>query len=323
MSAGEAGWHVFRDVNLLHSTDEGLSLNVAGLDAGVVSPPLVLPDGRDLWIRLRIQSESGGLAQLYAYRDAPSEAASQLFELPANQWREVFLPLPLGQSPTRLRFRPPGTKGRCLIQTVHIEEPGAMGVVRVSASAEQLTLTVAAAPSAISIVEVQPHESSGSLAAAPVVAEAAAGGARTISVPRFADSRDRLYCGFSAREAKGGRAVGAVHFVEDFGDVPRFADPIPAPASIKGLQVQMVDDAIALGVKQATLNVDLNQIVDLEELPDSYRWKVDGKTYCFGRKAIDGIPVKALSDAGIQVMLILLNHQSADPQLDLRLRHPR
>src|SRR5688572_11605986 len=38
--------------------------------------------------------------------------------------------------------------------------------------------------------------------------------------------------------------------------------PFPTPSSKKGLQVQMVDDALALGVKHAALNVNLAQLLD-------------------------------------------------------------
>lgn len=316
------GWEVRQDLAPLEIDREKLVLGITGADPGVVTPLLSLPDGRDLWVRLRVKSDVGGLAQLYAYRDTPTEAASQLFELSAQKWEEVLIPLPLGRSPTRLRFRPPGTGGRCLLDSMRIEEPAKAGVIRVKATASELVVTAAPSDGRINIVEMQPHESLDAVAAAPVLAELPGGAARSITVPRFVAGRDRLYDGFAARNARSGRCVGAIHFVEDFDAVSRCTDPIPPPATIKGLQVQMVDDAIALGVKQATLNVNLAQIVDADEKPDSYRWDVDGKPCFFRRAMVDAIPVKPLSDAGIQVTLILLNYQSADPRIDLRLRHP-
>ena len=40
--------------------------------------------------------------------------------------------------------------------------------------------------------------------------------------------------------------------------------PYPSPPSKKGLQVQMVDDALVLGIHHAGLNCDLHLLMDLE-----------------------------------------------------------
>ncbi len=71
-----------------------------------------------------------------------------------------------------------------------------------------------------------------------------------------------------------------------------------ASSNIKGLQVQMVDDALALGVKQAALNVSITSLIDLDFKPDSLRYRMAGREYAFHRGAVESIPVKALSDAG-------------------------
>ena len=42
----------------------------------------------------------------------------------------------------------------------------------------------------------------------------------------------------------------------------RYNEPYPTAASKKGLQVEMVDDALALGVKHAALNFNLSQLID-------------------------------------------------------------
>ena len=91
-------------------------------------------------------------------------------------------------------------------------------------------------------------------------------------------------------------------------------------ASIKGLQVQMVDDALALGIKQAALNVSLTSLIDLERNPDSLVYRMDGRDYRFQRGAVESIPVKPLSDHGVQVYLILLATTTSDPQLSRIMR---
>jgi hypothetical protein len=88
-----------------------------------------------------------------------------------------------------------------------------------------------------------------------------------------------------------------------------------APSNIKGLQVQMVDDALALGVKQAALNVSITSLIDLDFRPDSLRYRMAGREYAFHRGAVESIPVKALSDAGAQVTLILLSTTTNDARL--------
>jgi len=63
--------------------------------------------------------------------------------------------------------------------------------------------------------------------------------------------------------------------------------------------------------------------VDLTGKADSYRHEVDGRTYYFHKRAIDGIPVRQLSDAGVVVSLIVLAYESGNSELNRRLLHPR
>ncbi len=108
------------------------------------------------------------------------------------------------------------------------------------------------------------------------------------------------------------------------GDVaPRVASPgasvrasFPPGVGLKGLQVQMIDDALKLGIKHAALNVSLTSLIDLDAHPNSFRWKSGGRTFYFSRGAVEGIPVLPLSTAGVRVYLILLSTVSAEPQLN-------
>jgi Family of unknown function (DUF5722) len=101
-------------------------------------------------------------------------------------------------------------------------------------------------------------------------------------------------------------------------------EPYPQPASKKGLQVQMVDDALALGIKHAGLNCHIAALVDLEARPDRVRFAFDGQDYFFKAGALahlDG-QIKPLSDAGVLVSLILLNYENGNPALDAIFLHP-
>ena len=102
-------------------------------------------------------------------------------------------------------------------------------------------------------------------------------------------------------------------------------DPYPTPSSKKGLQVQMVDDALALGIKHAGLNCAIAQLIELQPKPDSLRFTLDGRDFFFRPGAVRGLDaqVKPLSEAGVVVSLIVLNYEPADPALAAILLHPR
>jgi hypothetical protein len=107
----------------------------------------------------------------------------------------------------------------------------------------------------------------------------------------------------------------------------RDEEPYPHAASKKGLQVAIVDDALALGVKHAALNVWLNEYIDLDAGSDSIEWKSDdgsGKPFHFRRAAVERLDrqVKPLSDHGVVVTFILLYHESGNAVLDGLMLHP-
>src|SRR5580704_17595421 len=90
----------------------------------------------------------------------------------------------------------------------------------------------------------------------------------------------------------------------------------PLGAGLKGLQVQMIDDALKLGIKHAALNVSLTSLIDLDPHPDSFRWESGGRSFYFSRGPVEGIPVLPLSTAGVRVYLILLSTVTAEPRLN-------
>ena len=102
--------------------------------------------------------------------------------------------------------------------------------------------------------------------------------------------------------------------------------PFPTPPSIKGLQVQMVDDALALGIHHAALNVSLGPLFDLESKPDSIAFKAsDGGEYFFSAVQIAALDrrVKPLSDGGVVVYFILLSYRTGNAAADSWLVHPQ
>ena len=93
-----------------------------------------------------------------------------------------------------------------------------------------------------------------------------------------------------------------------FAAEPVNADPFPQPKSKKGLQVQMIDDALALGIEHATLNVDLTRLIDPAGKTGGPVHERGEQRFSFSKSAVEDLDsqVKQLSDRGVVVYLILL-----------------
>ncbi|MAW61081.1 MAG: hypothetical protein CMJ94_09610 [Planctomycetes bacterium] len=91
------------------------------------------------------------------------------------------------------------------------------------------------------------------------------------------------------------------------------ADP---PRSKKGLQVQMVDDALALGIAHATLNVQLGHLVE--------RLDEDGRPVLreASLRALDA-QVRPLAAAGVELNFILLARATGRAEIDALQFDPR
>lgn len=101
-------------------------------------------------------------------------------------------------------------------------------------------------------------------------------------------------------------------------------EPFPSPLSKKGLQVQMVDDALALGIKHAALNVNFAQLLQMGT-NDALSARFERTGYSFSKKYVEHLDsrIKPLSDAGVVVSLILLYYKSSDSALNRIMLHPR
>jgi hypothetical protein len=102
-------------------------------------------------------------------------------------------------------------------------------------------------------------------------------------------------------------------------------EPYPTAISKKGLQVQMVDDALALGINHAALNCDLAALLELEPKPESLRWSFHGDEYFFREAAVAALDaqIRPLSGGGVIISLILLNYEPAEPKLRAVFLHPK
>jgi hypothetical protein len=198
-------------------------------------------------------------------------------------------------------------------------EPGITGI---AATPDSLVVTLdPGAATQLRLLELQPFETYAPDRLFPVVWEGAA--TTELRVPRRDGERDRMFRSFQLVTAAGA-AVGAAHYVNDISALPSRDTPIPWPTSIKGLQIQMADDAIALGVKYAGYNVIANGVIDWSG-QSAETVTVDGETLHINTPYMEQLDrtVKPLSDAGMNVTLIVLNGVPSEPDPANPFIHPR
>lgn len=100
--------------------------------------------------------------------------------------------------------------------------------------------------------------------------------------------------------------------------------PFPNPPSIKGLQVQMIDDALALGIHHAGVNINITGLVDLEKRPENPKRSIDGFEFSFNEAYFQSLDaqIKPLSDKGVLVYLIVIAYPSKNEAVDALAIHP-
>lgn len=101
-------------------------------------------------------------------------------------------------------------------------------------------------------------------------------------------------------------------------------DVFPKPASIKGLQVQMVEDAIDLGIHHAGININLTSVLSLENKPNDPHKVTGRREYGINFAYLDSLDrqIKPLSDRGVVVYAILIAYPSKQVVKDELMIHP-
>lgn len=153
---------------------------------------------------------------------------------------------------------------------------------------------------------------------------------------------NRLYSKFAVafRNNAGGLTLAdAPHYITNAEKLAPNQEPFPKAKSIKGLQVQMTDDAEDLGVSHAAINVRYDTMLYLANSnPDNtIRYVVDGETFFFKKSTVLSLDsqIKSLSDNGTIISLILimnrdlradtpnkyLIHPDSQPGARVRLEH--
>jgi hypothetical protein len=101
--------------------------------------------------------------------------------------------------------------------------------------------------------------------------------------------------------------------------------PFPQAPGKKGLQVQMVDDAIALGIHHAGININLTALLQLQPSDNTIQFRHKDREWLINgdyAKSLDR-QIQPLSEAKIIVYAILLAYPSRDPARDAIMLHPK
>jgi len=103
--------------------------------------------------------------------------------------------------------------------------------------------------------------------------------------------------------------------------------PYPTRPSPKGLQVQMVPDALELGIHHAGLNITLNGLLaaEKEAKPGQPTATADGFTFAINQKYAEAMDrqIKPMSDRGVSVTLIVITYRSPDERIRTLTVHPK
>jgi len=114
-------WGGPHHISELTPVAEGLRMVIAGEDPYLHGPAANFPTGQLLWVKVRMKSSVGGMAQLFFYDRQPSEENSRRFLVPKDEWAEVRLPLPALGPNYRFRLDPPGTSGEAILASLQFE----------------------------------------------------------------------------------------------------------------------------------------------------------------------------------------------------------
>jgi len=127
---------------------------------------------------------------------------------------------------------------------------------------------------------------------------------------RFADGVDAAFCRFQLIDMLNSRSIGQARWVENIESLSKRTNAFPSAEGIKGLQcIEDINDAIRLGIKQAALNVTLDQLIDWQGKAGSMSRQVNNQQVFFHANYVAHIDsqLKRLTEAGVVSSLIIYN----------------
>ncbi len=105
----------------LTTTPEGLLVRITETDPYFTSPPLDLPAGQLLWLKLRGKSQEEGSLQVFYFQHGATEEASVRVPMRAGAWEDLVLPLPAMGKGWRIRIDPPADVGQFVLASLAFE----------------------------------------------------------------------------------------------------------------------------------------------------------------------------------------------------------
>lgn len=202
----------------------------------------------------------------------------------------------------------------------------ANGITNIWAETDSIVINGSVLNAGVEIIEIGAFETITNAKAREPLARTDGKTTFTLRVPRFTTSYDRAYSSFVAINGNDQRVLGTNRFIEEFRGISRNTEAFPSPASKKGLQVQMIDDAITLDIKHAALNVNITSLIELTNRAGALPWEGSaGEPFYFNTSRIESLDrqVKKLSDAGIVVSLIILAYESSRADVTKLMLHPK
>lgn len=328
------------DAKILPADAHGLAVAVEGHD-----PQLELPEWQPRsgpnWCYLRVRADAAGTWQLFTTHPA-QEAHSVRFRVEADRPRDVWIPLPAGEASKRLRLDPPGNAKKAWIERIELASEEVVTPFKPTVAGDQLELVMDRPPTAVhpslagaklNVYEASPDQTQSQAEAGLPFTSWSQGASAKVGKVLQVDVRDRRYSRFfaaaeehpvaAADEPARSAFWSLPQGVENLAAIAPQAPPLPTSKSKKGLQVQMLDDALALGVQHAALNVNLAQLFDAKAVAETPEKFSPDEKVPLDLEQIAAVPVKPLSDAGVRVSLILLVYPSGRPELDRVLLHPK
>ena len=159
------------------------------------------------------------------------------------------------------------------------------------------------------LLQLRPHEkASGGRRVDPQWHRA--NGLALAKLNRFDGKVDNAFACYQLVDGTSGTPFGEARWVGNIESTAKRTFSFPNSNGIKGLQcIVDIDDALQLGVKQAGINVTVDQLVDWGADSGRYSRKVDGKTVWFHAGYVSGLDsrLKRFTDAGIESSLIIYN----------------
>ncbi|WP_307376730.1 DUF5722 domain-containing protein [Microbacterium sp. W4I20] len=343
------GWTVGNSTATVEVTAAGLELQVTGNDPWLMSDTFALDATTANTVVIHAQNEtSNTVGKIYWETEAQptgSEARSATFTLRPNETEPGEYLIDLRGVPAwegtirRLRIDPGENAtddGRVIFADIGfsfndeplpepepvegdrepVEHIGSVGDV--TATSDQILVSGSAPASTagqtLTLYELDGWEYEPDYADGIELATTDGGGDFSFAVPRLDDERDRISSKFLVVADAGGTPayIDSARYVtvHDYPAENEFE--FPAPATKKGLQVQLTDDADELGVGHAAINIALDEAIQTDASNDAIAFEHDGETYHFNKKYMTDLDqtIKPLSDNGMVVNAILIAYDN-------------